>query len=90
MNPEVDFKEPEVEDFELDETIEEITCNGKYKLFIENPKTPQDAFMNDIFISLQQVKAGDVHDADDWLRQLRAELELDSEERESPASPENR
>ena len=84
MDNQVDFKEPAVEDFELDETIEEITCNGKYKLWITDPKTPQDAFINDIYISLQQMKAGDVYDSDESLRALREELALDTDQHTSP------
>ena len=48
------YTEPEVtyleldEPFEPEETLEEITCNGKYKLWIQDPKTPQDYFINDI------------------------------------------
>ena len=66
------------EPFEPEETLEEITCNGKYKLWIQDPKTPQDYFINDIYISLQQVKAGDVHDSDESLRAIREELALDA------------
>ncbi|MCY4464437.1 MAG: hypothetical protein OXE46_02755 [Chloroflexi bacterium] len=54
--------------------------NGKYKLFIENPLTPQDEFMNDIFISLQQMKAGDVGDLAKCLQQLREELGLNEDD----------
>ncbi len=53
---------------------------GKYKLFIDKPITPQDDFMNDIFISLQQMKAGDVGDLETCLCQLREELGLDDNE----------
>ena len=83
MDPAVEFKELVDEEWELDETIEEITCNGKYKLWITDPKTPQDAFINDIYISLQQVKAGDVRDLDEGLREIREELGLDANQRNS-------
>ena len=44
-----------------------------------NPKTPQEEFANDIVISLRQVKAGDVIDADLAMARLRAELGLDAD-----------
>ncbi len=71
------------ETIEPEETLEEITCNGKYKLWIQDPKTPQDHFANDLYISLQQVKAGDVYDLDELLRELRAEQSLNGDKRHS-------
>ncbi len=68
---------------EQEETLEEITCNGKYRLWIQEPQTPQDHFINDLFISLQQVKAGDVCDLDETLREIRAELGLNGNQRNS-------
>lgn len=52
--------------------------DGIYELYIADPQTPNDDFLNDIYISLQQMKAGDVVDADESLRRLRNELELDT------------
>ncbi len=69
------------ETIEPEETLEEITCNGKYKLWIQDPKTPQDHFANDLYISLQQVKAGDVYDSDESLRAIREELGLNANKR---------
>lgn len=54
--------------------------DGKYELFISDPKTPKEEFMNDIYISLQQMKAGDVGDIDDLLRELREEHGLNANE----------
>ena len=44
-----------------------------------NPKTPQEEFANDIVVSLRQVKAGDVLDADVAMARLRAELGLNAD-----------
>ncbi len=76
MEPQAEFKE----------SIESITSNGKYKLYYTNPKTPQKEFVNhlfvnDLFISLQQVKAGDVCDLAETLPDIRAELGLNASQR---------
>lgn len=66
---------------EPEEALAEITCNGKYKLWIQDPKTPQDHFVNDPYISFQQVKAGDVYDSDESLRAIREESGLNANKR---------
>ena len=63
----------------LGELTEEEYRDGEYELFIENPVTPQDHFMNDMFISLQQMQAGDTVDAEESLKKLRIELGLDAD-----------
>ena len=60
------------------EVQEATETTGKYKLWIQDPQTPQDHFINDLFISLQQVKAGDVCDLEETLQDIRAELGLDA------------
>ena len=79
MDQEVKLKDSIEREDEFKESIESITCNGKYKLWITDPQTPQDEFMNDIYISFQQMKAGDVYDSDKSLKAIREELGLDAD-----------
>ena len=44
-----------------------------------DPQTPQEEFANDIVISLREVKAGKVRDAQESMRILRNELGIDAD-----------